>query len=87
MTLQEVRSEWEKNLTPVAEGKRGEDTVLVILRDKHGKYHCHRYFAMGQLMKKPTWEISVDARDVNAEKAMSWSMKPQAIPAFEETEE
>lgn len=72
MTLQQRRYEWEKTLTPVAEANRDEDTFLVVLKDIHGKYRCHRYFAVSMLAKAADWVVSVDHQEVDADTAIRW---------------
>ncbi len=77
-SLISLREEWEKSLTPLAE-RREDGTLLVILKDKTGKYHCHRYFSIGN-----DWTVSVDRQETDAEDAMKWSMVPKAKCEYED---
>ena len=66
--LKLAREEWEVNLTVIAEHRKDEWTMLVMLKDTAEAYHCHRYFIMGD-----KWMVSVDGRGVSLKKAVKWA--------------
>lgn len=68
--LEEIRAEWEKNLLECA--KYGDDSLCyVLLRDEDAKFHCHRYFTLGD-----EWNCSTDHRDVtDSLVALNWFYK------------
>lgn len=94
MNLKDLRKDWEKGLTAMAESRPDNTTLLVVLKGKKGKYHCHRYFffmpaeaTKGEDFEKfENWNVSVDARDVTADTAIKWCLDPKAIPKGEECE-
>lgn len=67
---------WERGLTPIIRIQRDDATVLYVLHDKRGLYHCHRYFASWDL---ESWDVSVDGQGVPAVAVFSWLTDPCAI--------
>lgn len=87
-TLQECRAGWEKGLKAMAERMRDNCTLLVVLKRTNDKYDCHRYMfgsmvaeaTKGEdLTRLPGWDVSVDARDVDADTAIKWCLDPKAL--------
>lgn len=72
--LKEIRAEWERSLTALTVIKIEGHTVLVILKDKRGRYHCHRYFTIGD-----SWTCSVDGQGIPVEAVFSWLNHPSAM--------
>lgn len=69
--LAEIRENWEMGLEVVAvrEESSGGWQTLVVLRDGHGDYHCHRYscWAYGS-----RWDVFRDYIGSNPEAVMKW---------------
>ena len=73
--LEELRKLWEKNLTVLSEKMVDEWTCLVVLTNKNGQFHCHRYFSIGN-----DWVASVDCRTSSFVDVVRWCFDPRAKP-------
>ena len=80
-TIAEVRKQYEKGLTPlVVIPQENHSNILVVLKDKRGTYHCHRYFPLyAKSEQEPTWELSIDGQRVPLEAVWSWLNNPTAL--------
>jgi hypothetical protein len=74
--LKIVRADWEQGLTPlsVIDQIDCHGNVLVVLEDGRNRYHCHRYFQLGD-----TWTCSADGQAVPLEAVFSWLNNPCAM--------
>lgn len=70
MTLQEIRDEWEQGLSQLVVINQTEYGRVLVILEKKGKYHCHRYFSIG-----PDWTCSVDQQGVELFKVWEWLNK------------
>lgn len=73
-SLGEIRAEWEEGLTVVAASEQPElGRCLVVLKDRNGLYHCHRYFSIGG-----DWCCSVDIRGTSLfHSVIAWCFDPR----------
>lgn len=82
MTLSEQRKNWEKGLTPLTVIKVDDAMILVILESSNAtndrRYHCHRYFTIGQ-----DWVCSVDGQRVPLKAVFSWLNNPVSTTTLE----
>ena len=80
VTLQEVRSDWEKGLKIIAEVPRyivdnipaELDNLIVILKNEEDKYFIHRYFSTSTFSD---FVVSVDLRLGDAKDVLNFIEK------------
>jgi len=72
MTLEKIREQWEKGLEAKCVLKGKLDGVHVVLQDKHGLYHCHTYFPIGE-----DWQVSADWQGIPLEEVWGWMEDPR----------
>lgn len=78
--LAQTRSNWESGLIPIGMTTHSGQ-YLVVLKDKDGLFHCHRYFCSEPDPLKPTakWKVSVDAKGVNQAEVLKWLLDTFSI--------
>jgi hypothetical protein len=70
-TLADLRTKWEKGLTTLCSSEHSDNItyVKVVLKDKKGKYHGHRYIKMTD-----SWGVLIDKSGVDADTIIKWSI-------------